>query len=188
MSIMPGMLPNISSGPNMSSSSKPGNNKAPRRRLPDSVISSSLSHRTRAAGESGRLAMEAFAIVDWHHAQVAQKGPAHLFGGSEATAAGHLFEAEPRILEPAPRRVEAGPLDELRRRRSGLTPEDAREVARAHDGARRQPLDRKIGPEVGEDPFRQIAQRTRRRALGGEVAAELRLPAGPLEEHDQLAR
>src|SRR5688572_8962923 len=131
---------------------------------------------------------EAMAIRRGRYANRAQEGAPHRLRGTEAARRGDGIDTRRRLLEPAARRLDADRLDEARRRHADLPREYAGEVSRAHRHAACERGDGEIRVRVVDHPRLQIAERLALGRLRGELGAELRLPAGAAEKHDELTR
>src|SRR5438093_956586 len=140
-----------------------------------------------AVALSPRRRVEAAAIRARRHAEQAEEGPPHHLGAPEAALRGDGVHAVRRLLEAPARALDARALDEARRRETDLAREHAREVPLAHRHLGGEGGHGEIRVEVIGDPGLQLAQRVAVGRLHGELGAELRLAAGALQEHDQLA-
>src|SRR5215212_6956100 len=137
---------------------------------------------------SRRLRAEAAAVVAGAHADASPEGPPHGLDGAEADLAGDRLGGHRPALEGDSGALDPRHLDVGGGRHPRLPSEGAGEVALAHARAFRQRRDREVAVEVVGNPLLQLAQRLALGALGGELRAELRLSAGPLEEEDEPAR
>ena len=103
--------------------------------------------------------------------------------------AGDVVDRKARRLQQALRDLDA---DALSTYAAGVTPTSSRNTRAKWRGLMRDAfgelLDRAVGVGMLDDPRLQLADRIALRDLRAELRAELRLPAGPLHEHDELAR
>ncbi|MEA2201943.1 MAG: cyclohexyl-isocyanide hydratase [Solirubrobacteraceae bacterium] len=130
--------------------------------------------------------MEAPAVLGRRHLELAQEGPAHRLGCAEPAGCGDGCDGLGAVLESPPRGLEAHPLDVAAGRDPGLGAKGAREVARAHVGARGHRLDGVILRDMLNDESHGLAQRLALGLLGGERRAELRLVSGTAQKQDEV--
>ncbi|GCC46578.1 hypothetical protein chiPu_0030968, partial [Chiloscyllium punctatum] len=133
------------------------------------------------------LARKPRAVVLRRGGQQSQEAAAHGLLGAEAAALGDPLDRQPRLREQVPGTLDPQALDRARRRqpsRLGIVPAEA---ALAHAGLVRQCGKREIVGQMAADPVMQRAEPVVGR-LQRQDLAELRLPAGPLEKHHQIAR
>src|SRR3954469_22652281 len=128
---------------------------------------------------------EALAIAGGTHAQPAMKGAAQDLGAGEAGGPGDRLQRLSAVLEQVAGAFDAQCLDVGGRGLADFGSEGAGERALAEAGAVGQRRDREVLVEMPGDPRLQITQRRPRGLLDRQGAAELRLAAGTLEEHDQ---
>ena len=130
---------------------------------------------------------EAPPVSVWWDAEVLLEDASQRFGAAEPAARRDHVEGVCRLLELAAGRLQPGPFDEAARGLAHLGGEDPREVPDAHGGGggeRRQPV---VATGSG---FDEGLHGPNGRALGARDPhrrRELRLPAGPVEEHHQPA-
>src|SRR5262249_44496951 len=122
------------------------------------------------------------------YADPAAKRTMHGLDPSEPAGVGHLGNAAPGRLQETARRFHTLRLDVARRGRAHLTAEYSREVTRAHPRAARERADRKVTLQVVADPRLHVAHAVSLSEVTGELHAELRLPAGTAQVHDEPAR
>src|SRR5262249_39428404 len=133
-------------------------------------------------------ARKRFAIRRRRHPQQPLKRTPQRLRAAESTRGGDLLDPRARVLEPLARGFHTCAVGVSRRRDSELAREEAREIARAHTDAPRERLDGEVGIGVLVDPALELPQRGAMRDRARELDTELRLPAGPTEEEDELAR
>src|SRR5262245_24175451 len=129
---------------------------------------------------------EALLVLLRCHSQRAAKRAAQPLLVAETTFARHVLEPRGTFLDPTPGRVDPQPCDVMGGWTADPRSEQAREVTLAHVAPARQLLHGKIGIEMLEDPELEIAEAVVA-PLCLEKLAELRLPAGTLDEHHELA-
>lgn len=128
------------------------------------------------------------AIRARRHAERAKECAPQRLGSTESTFRSDRLDAFLAFLEPAAGGLESHPLNEARGSRPHAFDKGAGKVARAHRRAARQNGHREILREMVRHPRLQLGEG---RAVGGldlKLGAELRLPAGALQEEHQLAR
>src|SRR5205823_1418303 len=122
------------------------------------------------------------------HAEATRERASKRLDGPEAALARDLVHLGVAALERDPRALESHRLDIGGRREADLPLKDAGEVARAHERALGEDGHREVLVEMAGDPALKLAQRLAPWRLPGELGAELRLAAGPLEEEHQPPR
>src|SRR5438094_7520000 len=137
-------------------------------------------------GQIGLPPAEAPAIVGRTHADRLEEGPAHPFRASEAGVARDALQRGGRVFQKATSRIEARSMDELGRGHPRLSVKGTSEVPGAHLGMPRKRLDRGILIEVTQYPLLHLLDRRLSGQLCREMRRELRLPAGTLQEQDQV--
>src|SRR5205823_1557357 len=113
------------------------------------------------------------AVLGWGGAQRAQEGAPHRLARTEATGPGDGFDRVVRLLEPAPRHLDADALDVAGWCHADLLAEHAREVPLAEPDAVGECGNGEVVARVRGDPRLQIAQRVAVGGLGREVRREL---------------
>ena len=101
---------------------------------------------------------------------------------------GNLVDGGPALFQSPPRPFDAQFLDIARGSDTCRSGEHASEIARAHRHPPRQGVDGEIGPQVIGHPGLQVGERCAIGHLRLQLRAELRLPAGALEEQHELPR
>ena len=105
----------------------------------------------------------------------------------KARRKGDRLDRDGAFLEQPPGDVYPGALHIMRQARPLFGLKQARQVPRADADLVGQRLETQIPSRIVQDEQADPVDRAARPRLGGQRCAELRLPAGPLEEHDEPA-
>ncbi len=140
------------------------------------------------SGYDGLERSEAIPVLGRARTDAAGERAPQRLGRTETGGRGNLVDGQDRGLEQAPCDLDPDQFDVRRGRAPHVGPEDAGEVPRTHRHPRREPIDGVVGVGMLADPCLELAQRVPRGALRVELRAELRLTAGTLHVHDELAR
>ncbi len=140
-------------------------------------------------GHGGNSVAEALAVGLGRNAQVPQEQVPQRLLRAQPDARGHGLERQGGVgFEQPARGLQAGRFNEGRGAASRLLREHAAEVALAHRGAPGQHLQGERLGQVLQRPGLHVLHAAVGGRLAGELHAELRLSAGPLEVHDHVAR
>lgn len=137
-------------------------------------------------GHPGRL--KPAAVLEWRGADLSLEQAVHGFGGREAARRGDLLHRLCRAFEGRPRRFEPLVLHVGGRGLTGVSEEDAREVALAESRFPCQGGNGQIVPQVLPNPADEVRDRIALGHLRGEGCAELALASGASQVHDQPSR
>lgn len=134
-----------------------------------------------------RIDTEAEAVILRGAGEQAQEAPAHGLLGSEPAALRDPLHRLTGFRQHLASRLDPQALDGAGRRDPGVLGVAPAEAALAHARLRREGRERQVGIEMGPHPVMQRLEPVSGR-LQRQRRAELRLPAGALEEDDEVAR